>query len=449
MMQTSTKRYWVPPKRTRRAVFAASTLSILLSLTASLCSPGRVNDNVVGTRQVFSEHTVPARTFTKVPQKHARTFYFDDKSTNIPMMRALRSHGWRRVDAPKHAHLLVTAVAYPYYETLQPWQRFNRVANHGFWCLRDSFVKEFKAYQEKTGVVPYFLPESYRLESRKERHAFHSRITEAGGSNLPWILKDPSVKENEGIEVIPPNSDRLLQIADQNSGADRENIVQEYLCGRNFDVRMFWFVASVNPLIVLYQDGYARFGNDGNASFDDLANHIVKHHRSSPELAHIRNPLQHVKSQFKDSLAEFIAAFKDSSFSPIEEELSSENGFGFYAADFIVDEDLDVWLIDLQKDLKMDDSDDFLADVFNRLFHGVVDALEEIWHKQEDRKHVMPLHDTGEWEVIYADGSRFAYEGYERSKAKKGCGTAASRQGGIVKERERLQSPSDSSELTV
>jgi hypothetical protein len=53
-----------------------------------------------------------------------------------------------------------------------------------------------------------------------------------------------------------------------------EIIVQRYICNemtwnrRKFDVRMYWFVASLNPLIVLYHDGYVRVGNSDYSESD-------------------------------------------------------------------------------------------------------------------------------------------------------------------------------------
>jgi hypothetical protein len=57
------------------------------------------------------------------------------------------------------------------------------------------------------------------------------------------------------------------------------------------------------------------------------------------------------------------------------------------------------------------------------LFNGMVDVLEEIGQKQEAGVPVMPLEKSGNWEVIYADGLVYQYDGYERSKNKASCTT--------------------------
>jgi hypothetical protein len=109
------------------------------------------------------------------------------------------------------------------------------------------------------------------------------------------------------------------------------------------------------------------------------------------------------------------------SFSPTKEELTAENGFGFYGADFILDNDLDVWLIEPQKGCGMDEDYDFRIEMHDRLFRGMVDTLEEVWQKQESGKPILPLTNTGKWEVIYANGWKYTYKGYKRSKNKRTC----------------------------
>jgi len=411
-----------------------------------------VSRKVTKSNVVHVQQKTPPRKFTKVPKGHEKTFFYDGKAISRPIVRALRSRGWQKVNDEEDAHMLFFYGSSPH--DLKPWQRFNHIPNSMYWNQKDWFAEQFKNWQDETGRVPYFLPDSYILETAKERKAFKARITEQGGIDHPWVLKEPNVNQGKGIEIVPPNSDRLLEIANLKQGSDNQYIIQQYICNeltwnqRKFDVRMFWYVASVDPLVVLYQDGYARIGNsvykeddfkdtvahltthtglgeEGKATYDEFSRLVMEHYKSSPELAHIRDPMLHVKSQFKASLAEFIAAFKKVSFSPTQEELyGGENGFGFYGADFILDNDLDAWLIEPQKGCGMDEDYDFRVDMHNRLFRGMVDTFEEIWQKQEDGEPVLPLENTGDWEVIYADGWQYSYDGYERSKNKKGCSLA-------------------------
>lgn len=396
----------------------------------------------------------PGKKFTPVPAKSVKTFKYDGSAISRPMVRALRSRGWQLVNNEEDAHIIFRySTTARLFKELKPWQRFNNIPQYKLWNQKDSFVDVFKAYEARNRLEPtYFLPESYRLTSPQEQKAFKKRITQDGGINQPWVLKQPRVNQGKGIEMVAPNSERLVEVAHfELQDDDTEYIVQQYICNENtwnhrkYDVRMFWFVASLDPLIVMYQDGYVRIGNseyteedfdntvghltthtglgeEGKATYSQFVEHIQQHYESSPHLRKmIRDPVQHVRNQFKDSLAEFVEAFRDVSFEAGLRELSAENGFGFYGADFILDNDLDVWLIEPQKGCGMDEDYDFRVTMHDRLFRGMVDTLEEVWQKQEAGEQLLPLENTGDWEIIYAHGWKYKYQGYQRSKKKNGC----------------------------
>jgi hypothetical protein len=418
---------------------------------AAACFSLSDDDDETNRNSMLSMHHLSKR-FAPVPDGHQKTFMYDGKAISRPAVRALRSRGWQLVDNEEEAHLIFYYGTTPrLFTTLKRWQRFNHLPNSDYWNDKAAFVEGFKAHEKETGVVPYFLPESYRLTSRKERNAFKERITHGGGRNYPWVLKKPDVNQGKGIEMVAPNSERLLDIANWNK--KHEYIIQQYICNENtwnhrkYDVRMFWFVASIDPLVVLYQDGYTRIGNaeyrednfdntvshltthtglgeEGKATFQEFSDHITRH-AASVHLKSVRDPVQHVRNQFKEALADFVDAFKDLSFSPTNQELTAENGFGFYGADFILDNDLDVWLIEPQKGCGMDEDYDFRVEMHDRLFRGLVDTMQEVWQKQENGKPLLPLENTGDWDVIYANGWKYTYDGYQRSKNKKSCSNVA------------------------
>jgi hypothetical protein len=425
--------------------FAVATLFILLLYRNSRKDdPHEMKGYVMKT---------PPRKFSPVPEGSRKTFYADTSRISFPMIRALRDHGWEKVDDWEDAQIVYEYKALKdRFTDLKPWQRFGHVPRYQRWNRKDEILNGFKDYQAETGSDLYFLPESYRLTVDEDREAFEASLKK-GGINLPWVLKEPRVNQGKGIEMIPPNSPRLLEVSDkmEEEAPEFGYIIQRYICNeltwnqRKFDVRMFWFVASLDPVIVLYHDGYARIGNseyrednfdntvshltthtglgeEGKATYEEFNKLLIEHHRSTPEIRHIRDPVHHVKNQFKDSLAEFIEAFRERSFShPGSEKLVPENGFGFYGADYILDADLDVWFIEPQKGCGLDEDYKMRVEMHDKLFSGIVDTLEEISRKQEAGESVLPLENTGGWEIIYGDGWRYHYEGYERSKNKSGC----------------------------
>lgn len=112
----------------------------------------------------------------------------------------------------------------------------------------------------------------------------------------------------------------------------------------------------MDPLIVLYMDGYVRIGNathDEKASFAHFEKILRQHHAADDELQkRIVDPITHVRNQCKESLSLLVDAFKNKTFQ--RGTLTSEDAFELYSADYVVDNDLDVWLLEAHDDTDMD-----------------------------------------------------------------------------------------------
>jgi len=368
-----------------------------------------------------------AKKFTAVPSEFRKTFYYDGQKITMPVARAFRSRGWLRVDDIDDAHLIYTYSNNPDWATnLKPWQRFNHINDIYKWNLKSDFVYYYKKYEQLTKKPPsMYVPESYMLNNdRREIENFREVLEEKDGKKYPWVHKLSNVNQGRGITIMAPNSPELLSLPDkslraikkyrdraedseegddeaENSEEDddgdksseeddeEESIIQRYICNemtwnrRKFDVRMYWFVASLDPLIVLYHDGYVRIGNAvySEKDFSDTTAHLTSHTGLGAELKanfaqfeqtlyekrdqqndqklrrglrleefpNGNTPVEHVRNQFKHSLGEMIEIMKEESFvKPDGENLTSENSFMFYCADFILDNDMDVWFIEPQ-----------------------------------------------------------------------------------------------------
>jgi hypothetical protein len=147
----------------------------------------------------------------------------------------------------------------------------------------------------------------------------------------------------------------------------------------------------------------------------------------------------------KAALAEMTERFKPVSFVPNPDDLPTENSYSFYCADFILDNDLDVWFLEPQYGCGLDEDYYFRLEMHASLFNGMIDVLDEIWTKQQDpnaegKESLLPLQHQGNWEVLYlgseptttgssekrSSGKAFTYSGYKRSRNKAGCETETS-----------------------
>ena len=225
--------------------------------------------------------------------------------------------------------------------------------------------------------------------------------------------------------------------------------------GYKFDFRVYWLVASVDPLVVLWHPAFLRiimnqkydqlmknwnstkahltgFSGSGTAgSWATFAENLEASKTRSKSLGNKINTfadsaMHHVENQVKHSLAEMVDAFRGVTFT--NNGTSTENKFGFYCADYLIDRDLDAFLIEPQKGCGMliinEDQFQFKKDLNVQLTEGMAEILKIVTKQQELG---LPL-DVGAlenaagsaYEVIYNDGWMFEYEGYERV-AKKGC----------------------------
>ena len=406
----------------------------------------------------------PPRKVTPVPEKAVKTFYYDGTKISMPIARSLRSRGWQRVDEIADAHLIYTYKQWEYIgKDLQPWQRFNLIPGADRWNDKWAFVKYQKMWERQRNTKSVYIPESYMLtDSEEDALAFKERLSPAGGNGLmyPWLLKAGNVNQGRGITVLAPNSKELLEVPQKalaGEYADEDYIVQKYVCNemtwnrRKFDTRVFWLVASLDPLIVLYHDGYVRIGNSeySETDFSNTVAHLTTHTKLGAEgkatFAEFAEALQelaakqgrtsfpagtkaidHVRNQMKHSIAEMIEIFREQSFVPKPKTLTTDNSFSFYCADFIIDNDFDVFFLEPQYGCGLDEDYFFRLEMHASLFNGMVDIMEDVWKKQEKgEEKLLPLKTAGNYEVVYADGLSYVYEGYNRNHNKASCKTSA------------------------
>jgi hypothetical protein len=402
--------------------------------------------------------------YAKVPEASRRTFFIDMKTKfRRTVARAFRNRGWRKTDNPAEAQFLWDKqVVEDRYEEQESWQRYNHIPGFSAWDEKDGFIRGFDKYRKANPDRElYMIPETYRLATKDGRDAFERRIFQNGGLHVPWVLKVPDINNGKGITMLAPNSKELKGILEEIKDSENDYIVQAYICNeltwwenRKFDLRFYWMVASIDPLIVLYHDGYVRVGNseydesdfsttekhltthtyladEGKGTKEELRQ-LVRHHfkenywelSSSIKI----DPYEHVRNQLKASIAETVSAFRDVTFGGSKrQKLSAENAFSFYGNDFVLDNDLDAWYVESQAGPGLEEEFDFRVEMHRELLRGLIDIVEEIQLKLEEdpTASVLPLKNKGSWELVYAgtgdDFWMYEYEGYQRSKHKTGC----------------------------
>ena len=434
--------------------------------------------------------------------------------------RSFLHMGWVPTNKVAEAHIIYRAKRYSKGKDkinvkLQPWQRYSRLTGSAHWESKGGFAKGFATYQQAHPEHNlYFLPETYRLVDPLRRKMFEERLSTGGGMNEAWVLKNVNLNNGEGIEILGPNSEALRtavartlpnatlvasNTGDANTPDDdnenkndddvktktktttkevatklpkketpKEYIVQKYVCdeltwfhGEKFDLRMFWAVASVDPPIVMYHDGYVRASaaKYNESDFSDSAHHLTNHQfrakiesrvsdsdlwerirdhydnevkvKGNTDLQkRIRDPVQHVRKQMMESIGTLFAAFKDVFGIPPDPKSFSygpENFFGVYGADFIIDNDLDVYFIESQASPGFGSMDyDYRIDIFRRIYRPLPGIVETIALAQQANAsvNILPLltpSALGDYELVYAGDWQYKYKNYQRPSTKKRC----------------------------
>jgi hypothetical protein len=347
------------------------------------------------------------------------------------------------------------------YQNLQPWQRYNWIPGSELWDDKALFVQGMNAYTKKHSITLPWLPRTFRLYDTEDRNAFLKHLKHDTGKNQPWVLKISTKNNAEGIFVIGPNSPELDEIESSLSKGEQKYIktrkgkfkgyiMQEYLCdgltfeGRKFDLRVYWMVLSIEPLIVLYTDGIMRIAGHKyqESNFSDASSHVTtshgttdgswdecsrlirQHYKANKELKqllpHGIDPVDHVRNQMKAAIVTTVQAFRETSF--VKGVLSADNGFANLGADFFINRDLSVYMIEPQTNPSYSiDSVARRKTIQDTMLPSMVRMLEEIEEKQARGLPLLPIANMGnEFELIYADDFQFTYD-FEWPKEKKGC----------------------------
>jgi len=351
---------------------------------------------------------------------------------------------------------------------LKPWQRHNQMPGRDYYDEKVWMAIGMEQYCGKkhnleTGrhcTFPY-LPHSYLLD--KEDHVVSFLKAIEHNAHKAYLLKESWVNMGKGITLLGPNSQELKNV--QTSLEDKSNkeytakdeyLIQEYICNTllfenkfKFDLRFYWFIASIDPLIVLFRDGMGRvstieydesdFSNfdmhvsnlsqKGKAvSWEDVSrtirDHFHSHHKElTDRLGKDIDPVVHVRNQMKAILVDIINAFKQTSF--VLGELTADNGFNFLALDYVIDNDLDVFLIEITSGhCKLDHDTEPGKSNSRNFVSDFIDVAVEVTEKQQLlNQRIFPLKSVANFDVVYdmESGFQYSYEYQRPAKKKKGC----------------------------
>jgi len=303
-------------------------------------------------------------------------------------VRELDKRGWQRVDKRQlcEAELIFTNGQRRF-----GWKKLARhhITNHIFTerTIADkSTLADHLAMVREEGVRTPFWPETYWLRDEVDRATLLEVLKQDPTPQPPFLIKDPTLHRGRGVRFledgdVPEVMARLQLPADQDRHA--HDIVQRYVPNpmllpphsRKFDLRVYWFIASTNPVRVYYHDGTTRSSLESFDAEDttNMGQHLTNVavqkqnkalYASSKEELRLSfdgkgglgdilrqefpqhpDPMEDVRAQIRHAIATVFLSDAD--------ELAStqftDRSFSLIGGDFIIDDDLRVWLLEIQE----------------------------------------------------------------------------------------------------
>ncbi len=354
--------------------------------------------------------------------------YFDQRSKSA--RAAFDLEGLSAVEQPDRAAMLWMRKGYrQMMDALQPHQLINHIPNERCIINKVRLTRTLQRHESNRteGCLPLssFYQETWRLDDPKQRAMFFSQLPEPDDPENLWIYKPGASSRGRGIRILwqfDEFREEYKSYGDHRiTDRKRQGIVQRYihnpllLKGRKSEIRVYWLVANLDPLMVLlYPEATVRLNTLPYqlGDFDNPLVHVTnvyqqKNHPDhdpdavlkwkfealgrylSEELGLVDADFlqQILVPQIRRVLATVARAAKPSLLNRLPEQ---GHCFAVYGADFILDDQLTPWLSEVQKGPGLSFNDPVKRDVIVPMLGEAARIMLEI-----RRRHTrgLPLKD--------------------------------------------------------
>jgi len=302
--------------------------------------------------------------------------------------RAFEMAGFRFAANPDKAELLWLRKRYRWwFAHLRPDQFLNHLPGESAITdkcrLTENLKNHDRARPASDITLSKFYPESYLLDEETERAAFFARLPAKDVPENLWILKPGDSSSGRGIQILwqfDGLRDCFAQAKqDQPAPEDIHYIAQRYirnpllLEGRKSEIRIYWLIASMEPLrVLLYEEGTVRLNSQPFrlGDFENTLIHVTNVHQQkihpnyNPNLTlkwtfadwehYLVNELGvarpgFVRNELMPRLKQYLRFVVQAARHLLSEMPAQGGFFGLYGADLILDDQLQPWLTEIQK----------------------------------------------------------------------------------------------------
>ena len=347
--------------------------------------------------------------------------YCDPASNNA--RAALDLGKIRIVEDPGKADLLWMRKGYrEWFGKLRPFQLLNHFPNERAVTDKGFLAEHLGGFSRSQSKYDFgmkeLVQETYCLYIPEERARFFSQLPPSESKENLWILKPCSSSRGRGIQILWQFDELRDAYAhpeqfDFDPQTDRY-VIQRYirnpllLDGRKSEIRIYWLVASLEPLLVLmYREGTVRL-NTQRFSLDDFDNTLIhvtnvfqqKSHPDYDPSAILKWSFSDwenyvvrdlglavenwVEGHLKPRLKRMLSFVVDAARSALAQDLGNGLPFGLFGADIIFDDTLHPWLTEVQKGPGLSFDDPIKQKVIPAMLNEAIAIMLEVRRRKRD-----------------------------------------------------------------
>ena len=367
--------------------------------------------------------------------------YFDPASLNAAQL--LSELPVERVESAPEADLLwIRKNPGAWYDKLGPFQAINHIPLERSMIRKADLARNLHRYGASQSPGPFshadFFQPTYCLNDAEERTAFVRQLPEVDHPDNLWILKPSNLSRGLGIKIVWDFAWLRKELREHGEitfrfeGRTLEYVIQRYiknvllLDGKKSDIRIYWLIASLDPLLVLmYPEGRAHV-TLLPYKLDDFANPLIhmtnayqqkKHGGYIPDAVlkwsfprlqeYLSNekgaPGNFLGEVLRPRLRQSLAYVVRASIERLKQTPSSGFFFGLYGADFILDDQLTPWLTEIQKGPGLSYGDIETDRVKPAVLRGAASIVLEILALKRKSQPLTALSSTQGYEWVIRD----------------------------------------------
>lgn len=326
-----------------------------------------------------------------------------------------------------------------YYPQLASHQLINHLPEEREIINKTNLATHLREYQRS--CVPgdiqlsEFFQDTYCFDAEDQREQFLAERPHPPSRDDLWILKPAALSRGEGIKIMW-NFEKLKKSFREGGKLAKELVRERYIAqryiqnpllldGRKSEIRVYWLVASLRPLMVLmFQDGTSRL-NTMPFKLDDFDNPLVHitnvfQQKKNPDYdpnvslkwswerlqVYINDHLgladgTFLEKQLKPRVHRFLRYIVRSSFHKLIKTPAKGNSYALFGADVILDDQLRPWLTEVQKNPGLSFDDPVKVAVLPPMLSEAVTIMHELQERRlndEDFKNLKSV-DGFEWVI--------------------------------------------------